>query len=59
MCPYMDPNVGSKEETGKRRNEVECRNDFISSKEGHRMTYHKHRTDITELRITGVEKKHL
>jgi hypothetical protein len=42
----MDPNVGSNEETGKRKNEVERRKDFLSSKEDHRMTYHKHRTDI-------------
>ena len=38
---------------------VKCRNDFLRSKEGHRMTYHKHRTDIRELTITGMEEEHL
>ena len=38
---------------------AEGRNDFLSSKEGHIMTYHRHTTDITEQTITGVEKEHL
>lgn len=40
-------------------NKIECEIDFLSSKKGHRMTYHKHRTDIRELKTTGVEKEHL
>jgi len=41
------------------RNKAERRNDFLSSKEGHRMTYHKHRIDIRDLTIPCVEKEHL
>ena len=54
----MDRNVGG-DEGAANRGKVECRNDLLSSKEGHRMTYNKHRRDIRELTITGMEKVYL